>query len=147
MRSNWDFIRIFAADMRKIFVILTIATLLTGCTGHSRRSEIEARRQAIAQRQDSALADAQARLALVDSMLEAVKAEHDREHAWVMSHATTLSEQSPEVLRLNRLRARRDSLEAEWQTLGAKIRYIRRLQEKHQDNNDLKRKEMNKTTN
>ena len=42
-----------------------------------------------------------------------------------MEHATKLDGRSPEVVRLNQLRARRDSLQAEWQTLGAKIKYIR----------------------
>ena len=84
-------------------------------------------------KQDSALAEAQQRLAIVDSLLEATRREHDAQHQWVMEHATQLSDQSEEVVRLNRLRAHRDSLEAEWQTLGAKIKYIRRLQEGRRD--------------
>lgn len=110
---------------KTIIVAIAALTLLTACKNHSRRDEIEARRAALIHKQDSALAEAQQQLALVDSMLEAVKREHDAQHQWVMVHATELNDRSPEVLRLNALRAHRDSLQAQWQTLGTKIRYIR----------------------
>lgn len=110
-----------------LFIIVTAALMLTAC-GNSRRAEIEARKVALKQKQDSALTASQERLAQVDSLLEQVKAEHDRQHEWVMSHSTQLNDQSPEVLRLNQLRAHRDSLQAEWETLGAKIKYIRKRQ-------------------
>jgi len=121
--------------MKQTVTFIVLTALLAACDGGgSRRAEIEARRAALANKQDSTLLATQQQLAVVDSTLEAVKREHDRQHEWVMAHATELSDQSPEVTELNRLRARRDSLEAEWQTLGAKIRYIRRLQEnQHQD--------------
>ena len=112
--------------MRHLIILLAVvAAVCAGCTDHSRRSEIEARRTALHHKQDSALAEAQQRLAVVDSMLEAARRAHDAQHEWVMAHATELNEHSPEVLLLNQLRAHRDSLEAEWQTLGAKIKYIR----------------------
>ena len=111
-----------------LFIIATAALMLTAC-GNSRRAEIEARKAALKQKQDSALTASQERLAQVDSLLEQVKAEHDRQHEWVMSHSTQLNDQSPEVLRLNQLRAHRDSLQAEWETLGAKIKYIRKRQD------------------
>lgn len=100
------------------------------CADKSRRAEIEQRKEALVHKQDSALAEAQQRLALVDSMLEVAKAEHDKQHEWVMSNSTKLKDNSPEVLRLNQLRAHRDSLQAEWETLGAKIKYIRKKQNK-----------------
>ncbi len=99
--------------------------VIAACGNHSRRDEIEARRAALVHKQDSALAEAQQRLAEVDSALQVAKQEHDTQHKWVMEHATELNDQSAEVLRLNQLRAHRDSLEAEWQTLGAKIKFIR----------------------
>ena len=110
-----------------LFIIATAALMLTAC-GNSRRAEIEARKAALKQKQDSALTASQERLAQGDSLLEQVKTEHDRQHEWVMSHSTQLNGQSPEVLRLNQLRAHRDSLQAEWETLGAKIKYIRKRQ-------------------
>ncbi len=121
--------------MKKSFITSAIALFLVvavamGCTDKSRRAEIEQRKAALVQKQDSALAEAQQRLALVDSMLEATKAEHDRQHEWVMANSTKLKDNSPEVLKLNQLRAHRDSLQAEWETLGAKIKYIRKLKNK-----------------
>lgn len=121
--------------MKKTFVTSAIALFLVvavamGCTDKSRRAEIEQRKEALVQKQDSALAEAQQRLAWVDSALEATKAEHDRQHEWVMANSTKLKDNSPEVLKLNQLRAHRDSLQAEWETLGAKIKYIRKLKNK-----------------
>ena len=103
--------------------------VFVSCADRSRRSEIEQRKAALVHKQDSALADAQQRLGQVDSLLEIAKREHDQQHQWVMSHSTKLNDQSPEVIRLNELRAHRDSLQVEWETLGAKIRYIRRQKE------------------
>ncbi len=113
-----------------IVIALLAALLCNACADKSRRAEIEQRKAALVHKQDSALADAQQQLARVDSMLEQVRREHDQQHEWVMSHSSQLKEQSPEVLRLNELRARRDSLEVEWETLGAKIRYIRKVKSK-----------------
>lgn len=117
----------FITSATALFLVVVVAM---GCTDKSRRAEIEQRKAALVQKQDSALAEAQQRLALVDSMLEATKAEHDRQHEWVMANSTKLKDNSPEVLKLNQLRAHRDSLQAEWETLGAKIKYIRKLKNK-----------------
>ena len=118
--------------MKQIVFFSAVLMLLCGCSNHSRRSEIEARKAALVHKQDSTLTATQHELAATDSMMEAVKREHAELHQWVMSHATALNEKSPEVMRLNALRARLDSLQVQWQTLGAKIKYIRQLQEKHQ---------------
>jgi hypothetical protein len=114
-----------------LYAISLIAISVSmSCADKSRKTEIEQRKEALIHKQDSALAEAQQRLALVDSMLEATKAEHDQQHEWVMANSTKLKDNSPEVLRLNQLRARRDSLQVEWETLGAKIKYIRKKQNK-----------------
>lgn len=117
----------FITSATALFLVVVVAM---GCTDKSRRAEIEQRKAALVQKQDSALAEAQQRLAWVDSALEATKAEHDRQHEWVMANSTKLKDNSPEVLKLNQLRAHRDSLQAEWETLGAKIKYIRKLKNK-----------------
>lgn len=115
--------------MKKVYFIgfLLVATLLAGCADKSRRAEIDQRKAALVAKQDSALAEAQQRLAVVDSMLEQSKVAYEKQHEWVMAHSTKLKDDSPEVLELNRLRSHRDSLQVEWQTLGAKIKYIRRV--------------------
>ena len=119
--------------MKKLMFLLALTATLTACGNHSRRDEIEARKSALKQKQDSALAAAQQQLAEVDSMLIEASRRHDEQHQWAMTHATQLSDSSPEVQQLNRMRARRDSLQAQWQVLGAKIRYIRQLKAKSQD--------------
>ncbi|MBQ3630220.1 MAG: hypothetical protein II949_03180 [Prevotella sp.] len=108
-------------------ILLVVAALAAACTGGSRRAEIEARKAALKHKQDSTLLASQQELAQVDSLLEVAKAEHDALHQWVMKNATRLNDQSPEVVRLNRLRAHRDSLQVQWETLGAKIKYIRKV--------------------
>ena len=112
-------------------ILLVVAAMLAACTGGSRRAEIEARKAALKHKQDSTLLATQQELALVDSLWQAAKAEHDALHQWVMDNASRLNDQSPEVLRLNRLRAHRDSLQVQWETLGAKIKYIRRVSQGH----------------
>ena len=114
--------------MKNLFLpllLLVTTVFFSACADKSRRAEIEARKAALAHKQDSTLEATQRQLAVIDSTLEVAKAEHDSLHAWVMSHSTKLNDQSPEVIRLNALRARRDSLQIEWETLGAKIKYIR----------------------
>lgn len=113
--------------MKKTFVLLLTMILLAACGNHSRRAEIEARKAALKEKQTTELRQAQQDLALVDSLLAIAKAEHEQLHQWVMDHATQLNNQSPEVLRLNQLRAHRDSLQVQWETLGARIKYIRRV--------------------
>lgn len=113
--------------MKKTVVIMLAAALLAACGGNSRRAEIEARKAALKEKQTTELLRAQQDLARVDSLLVIAKAEHDELHSWVMNHATQLNDRSPEVQRLNRLRAHRDSLQVQWQTLGARIKYIRRV--------------------
>lgn len=113
--------------MKKTVVIMLAAALLAACGGNSRRAEIEARKAALKEKQTTELLRAQQDLARVDSLLVIAKAEHDELHSWVMDHATQLNDRSPEVQRLNRLRAHRDSLQVQWQTLGARIKYIRRV--------------------
>ena len=112
------------------FVILALVGItLTGCADKSRRAEIEQRKAVLISKQDSALAEAQQRLGVVDSLLEVAKREHDRQYELVMRGSTKYNERSPEVLRLNRLRQHRDSLQVEWETLGAKIRYIKKVKQ------------------
>lgn len=87
------------------------------------------RHEALKLKQEAALKQAQQELAAVDSMLEAVKRRHDAQHQYVMEHATTLKDDAPEVLELNRLRLQRDSLQVAFDALCGKIKYIHRKQE------------------
>ena len=102
------------------------ALLLVACGSKSRRAEIEARKAALTQKQDSALIATQQALALTDSLLEQARRQYDE--ALARLHAgQQVSEQE-----LITLRQHRDSLQVLWETQGAKIRYIRKCQEESQ---------------
>jgi len=90
--------------------------------------EIEERREALKEHQQQSLEEAQRDLAVTDSLLDAVTREHDELHQWVMEHATELNDQSPEVLRVNELHARCDSLKERFEVLAETIKYIRKKQ-------------------
>ena len=103
--------------------------LVVACGGDSpRRAEIEQRRAALRHKQDSSLLAAQQELAVVDSTLEAVKAQYERMKAEVEQHKADLCATEEELTGLTLLRMRRDSLQVQWDVLGAKIRYIRQKQ-------------------
>ena len=115
--------------MRHIWLAATALTallLLAACGGdNSRRAEIEQRREALRHKQDSALVASQQELAIVDSTLEAVKAEYEQMKAVVEQHKAELRATEEELTALTLLRLRRDSLQVQWDVLGAKIKYIR----------------------
>jgi len=114
---------------RYFFVIsLIVATLLTAACGNSRRDEIEARKAALKHKQDSTLNASQQELAVVDSALEAVKAEYEQKKKEVEAHKAALQATPEELTELTLLRVQRDSLQVKWDVLGAKIRYIRQKQ-------------------
>ena len=114
-------------EMKKYLIGMTIiaATLLTTACRDSRRDEIEQRREALKHKQDSSLEAAQRELALVDSTLEAVKAEFERKKTVVEAHRAALKATKQELTELTQLRVKRDSLQMQWNMLGAKIKYIR----------------------
>jgi len=114
--------------MRHFIIIMLVATLFAGCGRESRRSEIEQRREALRHHQDSSLQAAQQELAVVDSTLEAVKAEYDGLKTEVEEHRRQLCATEEELTRLTLLGLRRDSLKMQWELLGAKISYIRQQQ-------------------
>ncbi len=109
---------------------------LTACTSNLKkenealREEIDERRENLEVSIQENLATAREQLAVTDSLLNIARHEHDEQHEWVMSHATELDEQSPEVLRLNSLRARRDSLEVEFEKQAQKVKFYMRKSEK-----------------
>ena len=107
--------------------------LVSACENHSRRDEIEQRKEALKRHQDSSLLAAQQELAIVDSTLEAIKIEFEQKKAEVERHKAALTATAEELTGLTMLGLRRDSLQAQWQLLGAKIRYIRQKQSEGSD--------------
>ena len=114
-------------EMKKYLIGMTLiaATMLTTACRDSRRNEIEQRREALKHKQDSSLQAAQQQLAIVDSTLEAVKAEFERKKVEVEAHKAALKATEQELTDLTLLRVKRDSLQVQWNMLGAKIKYIR----------------------
>ena len=115
------------------YVILVAMLLLLGCSSKLKqenealRNEIDQRREALQNKQQTELQQARDELAVTDSLLEAVTTEHDTLHEWVMAHSTELNDQSEPVIRLNTLRARRDSLHVRAEVLSAKVVHILRV--------------------
>jgi uncharacterized membrane-anchored protein YhcB (DUF1043 family) len=128
------FFVILHAVMRQIFVFMLCVVSIAACTSKLKKEnealaeEIEERREALKEHQQQSLEEAQRDLAVTDSLLDAVTREHDELHQWVMEHATELNDQSPEVLRVNELHARRDSLKERFEVLAETIKYIRKKQ-------------------
>lgn len=112
-----------------LLIIMCSALVLTGCHSNLKkenealRYEIDARREHLAASLQDSLASARQQLALTDSLLNHAKRKHDEQHNWVMSHASQLNEQSEEVLRLNQLRAQRDSLQVEFEKQAQKVKF------------------------
>ncbi|UKK50678.1 hypothetical protein L6472_11770 [Prevotella sp. E13-17] len=114
-------------QQRLFIATIALALVATACS-NSRRNEIEQRRAALKHKQDSTLLASQQELAHVDSALEAAKAEYEQKKATVEEHKSQLKATAEELTELTLLRMKRDSLQVQWNTLGAKIKYIRKKQ-------------------
>jgi len=113
---------------KQVIIAVIAIALLTAACGQSRRGEIEQRRAALKHKQDSTLLASQQELAIVDSTLEKVKAEYEHKKAIVEEHKSQLKATAEELTELTMLRMKRDSLQVQWNMLGAKIKYIRKKQ-------------------
>ncbi len=105
-----------------------LSLLLLACGSSSRRAEIDARWAALKHKQDSTLLATQQELAVVDSTLQAVSRQYEQLKTNVEQRRAQLQATPTELTALTRLRLRRDSLQTQWQALGAKIKYIRKKQ-------------------
>ena len=89
---------------------------------------IDTRKKALSLYQCIELKRTQEELAVVDSMLEAVKHDYDYQRVKVEKDRAELRATKDELLMLNQTRARRDSLQNRFDVLCAKIRYIHKKQ-------------------
>lgn len=110
-------------------VVVVALLLALACSNHSRRDEIEQRKAALKHHQDSSLQAARQELAVVDSTLEAVKREYELKKAEVDRHKADFTATAEELTELTLLGLKRDSLQGQWQLLGAKIKYIMQKQQ------------------
>jgi len=120
--------------MKRIVICMLCAAAIAACTSKLKKEnellaeEIGERKEALAEHQQQSLEQAQRDLAVTDSLLEDATRQHDELHQWVMDHASAMSDQSPEVQRLNMLRERCDSLKVRFEVLAQTIKYIRKKQ-------------------
>ena len=89
---------------------------------------VEARKTALRLHQQVELKAAQEELLRVDSLLVLANRELETLQKQVDAHKATLTATAEELTLLTRTRMRRDSIRTLYETLGAKIRYIRKKQ-------------------
>jgi hypothetical protein len=89
---------------------------------------VETRKQALRLQQDIELKRSQEELAIVDSMLEAVKHDYVYQKQKVEKDKQELRATPEELTMLTKTRVKRDSLQTRFDVLCAKIRYIHKKQ-------------------
>ena len=89
---------------------------------------IDTRKKALALQQAIELKRTQEELAIVDSMLQAVNHDYNYQKQKVEKDKAALRATADELTMLTQTRIRRDSLQTQWEVLGAKIKYIRKKQ-------------------
>ena len=89
---------------------------------------VEARKAALKLHQEIELKAAQNELAVTDSLLQIANQELDALQKQVDQHKKALKATPEELTRLTMTRIRRDSIRTQFETPGAKIRYIRQKQ-------------------
>lgn len=89
---------------------------------------VEARKAALRLHQDVELRVAQQELAHTDSLLILANLELENMQEEAEKHKAALQATSEELTALTKMRIRRDSIRTQFETLGAKIRYIRQKQ-------------------
>ena len=89
---------------------------------------IETRKQALILQQNIELKRSQEELAVVDSLLQAVKNDYETLKQQVEKDKQELKATPEELTMLTKTRVRRDSLQTRFEVLCAKIRYIHKKQ-------------------
>ncbi|MCH5302908.1 MAG: hypothetical protein J1E77_08715 [Prevotella sp.] len=89
---------------------------------------IDTRKRALRLYQDIELKRSKEELAVVDSALQAVSREYESLKAKVEKDKQELRATPEELTQLTKMRIRRDSLQTQYEVLGAKIRYIHQKQ-------------------
>lgn len=95
---------------------------------------IDARKEALLIYQDASLRQSQRLLARVDSLLEIEKIRFAEMEKTVMEHKAQGVATAEELTALTLQRIHRDSLQTQFDVLGAQIRYIRKRQEQIKEN-------------
>ena len=114
--------------MKKITLAIMVALLITACGETNTRKEINRRKAALVEHQQTELKKAQDELWRTDSLLQITNKELEAMTAEVEAHKKALKATPEELTALTKLRIKRDSIRTQYETLGLKIRYIRKKQ-------------------
>ena len=100
--------------------------ILTACGESSTRKEIARRKAALEEKQQTELLKAQEELRRTDSLLLIVEKDLAAMTPEEKKKKKALKATPEELTALTRLRVHRDSIRTQYETLGLKIRYIRK---------------------
>ena len=116
--------------MKKIALAVFTALLITACGETKTRQEINRRKAALVEKQETELKKAQAELWKTDSLLQLTNQKFDSLTKEVELHKQSLKATPEELTALTQLRIKRDSIRTQYEALGLKIRYIHKKQNK-----------------
>ena len=114
--------------MKKIALAVFTALLITACGETKTRQEINRRKAALVDKQETELKKAQAELWKTDSLLQLTNQKFDSLTKEVELHKQSLKATPEELTALTQLRIKRDSIRTQYEALGLKIRYIHKKQ-------------------
>jgi peptidoglycan hydrolase CwlO-like protein len=112
--------------VKKFLLPLLAILLLTACGETKTRKEINRRKAALIEHQQTELKKAKAELWKTDSVLQIVNKEFETMTQQVEEHKKALKVTEEELTALTMLRVKRDSIQTQYEALGLKIRYIRK---------------------
>ena len=116
--------------MKKIaMAIVVMAILITACGETKTRKEINRRKAALVEHQQTELKKAEAELWKTDSLLQLANKELEAMTQEVEVHKKELKATPEELTALTKLRVKRDSIRTQYEALGLKIRYIKKKSE------------------
>ena len=114
--------------MKQLALAIIAALMITACGETKTRKEINRRKAALVEHQQTELKKAQDELWLTDSLLQLTNKELEAMTQEVEAHKKALKATPEELTALTKLRMKRDSIRTQYETLGLKIRYIRKKQ-------------------
>ena len=115
--------------MRKTAFAILAVLLLTACGETKTRKEINRRKAALVEHQETELKKAQAELWKTDSLLQLANKELAAMTKEIEAHKQALKATPEELTALTQLRVKRDSIRTQYEALGLKIRYIHKKSE------------------
>lgn len=111
--------------VRNLALIIIAALMLGACGETKTRQEINRRKAALKEKQETELRKAQEELRVTDSLLQVTNHVLDSLQQKVEKDKAALKATPEELTLLTKTRIKRDSIRTQFEVLGAKIRYIR----------------------